>query len=62
MELANLLIMVSVLLGAITMVYLTKHPPIKGEPYSGKQKLMMIPFLLGVCCTVAASFLLFTRP
>jgi hypothetical protein len=59
---SNLLIMVSVLLGAVTMVYLMKNPAPKGEPYSRKQKLMMIPFFLSVCCFLAATFLLYVRP
>lgn len=62
MYLPNLLMMVGVLLGAVTMVYLMKNPAPKGEPYSSKQKLMMIPFFLSVCCLVAATFLLYIRP
>ena len=62
MYLPNLLIMVSVLLGLITTVYLMKNPAPKGEPYSSKQKLMMIPFFLSVCCFLAATFLLYIRP
>jgi amino acid transporter len=55
--LANVLTMVGVLLSAITMVYLTKDPPIKGKPYSRKQKLMMIPFFLSICCLIAVLFI-----
>lgn len=62
MYLANTLSMVGLLLGAVTTVYLMKNPPAKGEPYSRKQKLMMIPFILGSCFILAGSFLFFTRP
>lgn len=61
MYLPNLLMMVGVLLGAITTVYLMKDLPPKGTPYSSKQKLMMIPLGLGICCLLAATFLLYSR-
>ena len=61
MYLPNLLTMVSVLLGAITMIYLVKNQPAKGAPYSSKQKLMMIPLGLSICCLLAAIFLSFIR-
>lgn len=61
MYLPNLLAMVGVLLGAVTMVYLTKDPPTKGVPYSPKQKLMMIPLFLSLCCFILVTFLMFSR-
>lgn len=61
MYLALLLMMVSVLLGMVTTVYLAKHPRPEGEPFSREQKLMMIPFFLSCCCLLAAGFLWFTR-
>ena len=57
MYLANVLTMVGLLLGAITAVSLTKDPPIKGKPYSRKQKLMMIPLFLSFCCLIAVLFI-----
>jgi amino acid transporter len=57
MYLANMLTLVGFLLAAITTVYLTKDPPIKGKPYSRKQKLMMIPLFLAFCCLIAVLFI-----
>lgn len=61
MESANLLTMVATLLTLTTLVYLTKHPPAKGEPFSRTQKLMMVPVFLGICLLITAGFLMFAR-
>lgn len=61
MELVNLLLMVGVLLGAITMVYMTKNPQAKGEPFGRTRTLMQIPMFMSACCLIAAIFLFLTR-
>ncbi len=62
-QLANLLILLSLLVSLPTLAYLRKHPHTKGKPYTGKpRKLMMTSIILSACCLVVAGFLIFSRP
>jgi hypothetical protein len=62
MPLVDLLTMLGTVLTLLTLIYLSKYPHSKGEPYSRTQKLMVIPVLLGICCLLAAGFLMSARP
>lgn len=63
MELPSLLILVSLLVSLPALVYMSKHPQAKGEPYGARpRKFLMISVFLTFCFVLAAGFIMFVRP
>lgn len=62
MGLADLLNVLGTVLTLLTLIYFSKYPHARGEPYSRTQKLMVIPVFLGIFCLLVAGFLMFARP
>lgn len=61
MRSANVLTMLAGVLILVTIIYLTKHPHTRGEPFSRTDKLMMIPLFVSFCLLFIGGYLMFVR-
>jgi hypothetical protein len=61
MAMAELLTVLSTVLLAVSLIYFTKYPLVKGEPFTRTQKLMMMPTFLAVFCLIAAGPVMTSR-